>query len=54
MLTEIIKPYVLIAGFVEIGESLEEAAQREVMEEVGLKIKALKYFGSQHGGCQTH
>ena len=45
-----IKPYVLIAGFVEIGESLEEAAQREVMEEVGLKIKALKYFGSQPWG----
>jgi len=37
----------LISGFVEIGESLEQAAHREVMEEAGLKIKNLKYFGSQ-------
>lgn len=37
----------LISGFVEVGESLEQAAHREVMEEAGLKIKNLKYFGSQ-------
>lgn len=37
----------LISGFVEIGESLEQAAHREVMEEAGIKIKNLKYFGSQ-------
>ena len=37
----------LIAGYVEIGETLEEAVHREVFEEVGLKIKNLKYFGSQ-------
>lgn len=37
----------LISGFVEIGESLEQAAHREVMEEAGVKIKNLKYFGSQ-------
>ena len=37
----------LISGFVEIGESLEQAAHREVMEEAGLRIKNLKYFGSQ-------
>lgn len=37
----------LISGFVEIGESLEQAAHREVMEEAGVRIKNLKYFGSQ-------
>jgi NAD+ diphosphatase len=37
----------VIAGFVEPGETLEECARREVMEEVGLEIKNLKYFGSQ-------
>lgn len=39
--------YGLIAGFVEPGETLEEAVQRETMEEVGLKVKNIKYFGSQ-------
>ncbi len=37
----------LVAGFVETGETLEQAVNREVMEETGLKIKNLKYFGSQ-------
>lgn len=37
----------LVAGFVETGETLEEAVQREVFEETQLKIKNLKYFGSQ-------
>ena len=37
----------LVAGFVETGESLEEAVHREVMEETGLTIKNLKYFSSQ-------
>ena len=36
-----------VAGFVETGERLEETVYREVMEEVGLKIKNLQYFGSQ-------
>jgi NAD+ diphosphatase len=39
--------YSVLAGFVEPGESLEEAAQREVREEVGLEITDLRYFGSQ-------
>lgn len=39
--------YGLVAGFVETGETLEEAVHREVMEETGLHIKNLKYFASQ-------
>ncbi|BDZ71371.1 NAD(+) diphosphatase [Methanobacterium petrolearium] len=39
--------YGLIAGFVEAGETLEEAVKRETWEEVGLKVKNIRYFGSQ-------
>jgi NAD+ diphosphatase len=39
--------YSVLAGFVEPGESLEEAVSREVKEEVGIEIKDIKYFGSQ-------
>ena len=39
--------YSVIAGFVEPGEKLEEAVEREVREEVGLTIKDIRYFGSQ-------
>ncbi|MBQ6098570.1 MAG: NAD(+) diphosphatase [Methanobrevibacter sp.] len=39
--------YALIAGFVEPGESIEEAVHREVLEEIGIKIKNLKYQKSQ-------
>ena len=39
--------YALIAGFVEPGESIEDAVHREVLEEVGIKIKNLKYMKSQ-------
>jgi len=39
--------YALIAGFVEPGEGIEEAVHREVLEEVGVKIKNLKYQRSQ-------
>lgn len=37
----------LVAGFVETGETLEEAVVREVHEEVGIKIKNIRYFASQ-------
>jgi NAD+ diphosphatase len=36
-----------VAGFVELGESLEQAAVREVREEVGVAVGDLRYFGSQ-------
>ncbi|MCG9512100.1 MULTISPECIES: NAD(+) diphosphatase [Acinetobacter calcoaceticus/baumannii complex] len=39
--------YGLIAGFVEVGETLEEAVQREAFEEVGLKLKNIQYMSSQ-------
>ncbi len=39
--------YSVLAGFVEPGESLEEAVMREVKEEVGLEVKDIHYFGSQ-------
>jgi NAD+ diphosphatase len=39
--------YSVLAGFVEPGESLEEAVVREVKEEVGVDIKDIQYFGSQ-------
>lgn len=39
--------YGLVAGFVETGETLEEAVHREVEEETGIKIKNIRYFGSQ-------
>lgn len=39
--------YGLVAGFLETGESLEQCVEREVREETGIKIKNLRYFGSQ-------
>lgn len=40
----------LIAGFVEIGETVEETAAREVMEEAGVRIKNIRYYKSQPWG----
>ena len=39
--------YGLVAGFVETGETLEEAVAREALEETGITITNIKYFGSQ-------
>ncbi|HBT79464.1 MAG TPA: NAD(+) diphosphatase [Selenomonas sp.] len=42
--------YALIAGFTEIGETLEETVQREVYEEVGLYVRNVRYYKSQPWG----
>ena len=39
--------YSLLAGFVEIGESLEDAVAREILEEVGVTVRDVRYVGSQ-------
>ena len=39
--------YSIIAGFVDAGEDLESAVRREVFEEVGVRIKNIKYYGNQ-------
>lgn len=39
--------FALIGGFNEVGESIEQTVHREVMEEVGLKVKNLQYYKSQ-------
>jgi len=39
--------FVPLAGFLEAGESIEEAIHREVFEEVGLRVHNLRYFASQ-------
>jgi NAD+ diphosphatase len=39
--------YSILAGFLETGESLEQAAVREIREEVGIEISDLRYFDSQ-------
>ncbi len=39
--------YGLVAGFVETGETLEEAVRREVREETGIEIEDIRYFASQ-------
>lgn len=41
------KKYALLAGFTEVGETVEETVKREVMEEVGLKVKNIRYYKSQ-------
>ena len=40
----------LVAGFTEIGETLEQTVEREVMEETGIKVKNIRYYKSQPWG----
>ena len=42
--------WALVAGFCEIGETVEQTVHREVMEEVGIKVKNLRYYKSQPWG----
>ena len=49
------RPYkgrALLAGFCEIGETPEQTVVREVQEEVGLRVKNIRYFDSQPWGLQ--
>lgn len=41
------KNYALLAGFTEIGEPIEDTIRREVMEEVGLRVKNIRFYRSQ-------
>ena len=40
----------LVAGFTEIGETLEQTVQREVMEETGVRVRNIRYYKSQPWG----
>lgn len=42
--------YALVAGFAEIGETLEGTVRREIHEEVGLDVKNIRYFDNQPWG----
>ena len=44
------KHYALVAGYVEVGETLEHAVHREVQEEVGIRLSSLRYLGNQPWG----
>lgn len=47
--------FVLVAGYVEVGETLEHAVRREVLEEVGIELGTLRYVGNQPWGLSgTH
>ena len=45
--------YSLIAGYADLGESIEETVRREVREEVGLEISNIRYFGSQNWAASS-
>lgn len=48
------KGVALIAGFCEIGERAEDTVHREVMEEAGVRVKNLRYFGTQPWGFASN
>lgn len=43
----------LVAGFIEIGEMPEETVRREVLEETGIHVKNIRYYGSQPWGFDS-
>ncbi|MBO4913867.1 MAG: NAD(+) diphosphatase [Oscillospiraceae bacterium] len=45
--------FALVAGFTEIGETAEQTVEREVMEEVGLRVKNIRYYKSQPWGISA-
>lgn len=47
------KKFALVAGYTEIGESAERTVEREVMEEVGMKVKNITYYKSQPWGISS-
>lgn len=42
--------FALVAGFVEVGETAEECVRRELLEEVGIHVRDIRYYGSQPWG----
>ncbi len=48
------KRYALVAGFTEFGETAEMTVKREVMEEVGIEVKNIKYYKSQPWGFDSN
>lgn len=45
--------YALVAGFTEIGETAEETVEREVFEETGLRVRNIRYWGTQPWGIEA-
>jgi NAD+ diphosphatase len=48
-----VRRYALVAGFTEIGETLEDTVRREVFEETGVQVKNIKYYKSQPWGISS-
>ena len=46
--------WALIAGFCEVGETVEDTVHREVMEEAGVHVTNLRYIGSQPWGSDSN